>query len=301
MRNRHRSINLLNCLLVLTLLLGVTAHGDVARAQSTAQPTIVINKAFEFIEQGTVGVLRLSGAEVVGATAQVFNRTYPFFTTQQGFASLIAVEVKTAIREHPITVTIQLRDGSTLAWNDTIKVASGGFIAESTFTLPKDRMFLLNPDVQTNEDIRLLSAFGMLTPERYWDSAFTYPVNGRIGSPFGSVRTYSDGQVRRHTGVDFSAPVGTPVLAVSNGRVAFARNLDIHGNHVIIDHGWGIFSAYSHFSAFLVVPGQFVLQGDALGVSGNTGRSSGPHVHFEISVNGVWVDPVRFLRVKLPA
>jgi murein DD-endopeptidase MepM/ murein hydrolase activator NlpD len=76
--------------------------------------------------------------------------------------------------------------------------------------------------------------------------------------------------------------------------------MDIHGNNVIIDHGWGIYSEYAHLSQRYVVPGQFVLQGDVIGLSGNTGRSTGPHIHWEIAVGGTWVSPVEFYKTKLP-
>jgi murein DD-endopeptidase MepM/ murein hydrolase activator NlpD len=140
----------------------------------------------------------------------------------------------------------------------------------------------------------------MVTPERLWEGQFTVPVNGRVSSPFGSVRTFNDGTTRRHLGLDFTVPHGTPVLTSAGGRVVFARGLDIHGNCVIVDHGWGVFSSYSHLREMFVVPGQMVLQGEVVGLSGNTGRSTGPHLHWEIAVNGNRISPQTFTGIKLP-
>lgn len=268
--------------------------------RALAQNQIVITKEFDFIEQGSVGAIRVTGEGLAGGVADAFERQYPFFPTAGGFAALISVEMTQRIKEYPVKVTLYSANGGTVQWEDVIKVNAGGFIAEPNFVLPRDRMNLLNPDIQANEDARLRSVYGLVTPQRFWDGPISFPLNGKIGSPFGSVRTYSDGQTRRHTGVDLSATTGVPVLASANGRVVFAQPLDIHGNHVVVDHGWGVFSAYSHFSALYVVPGQMVLQGDVLGLSGNTGRSTGPHLHWEIAVNGIWVDPLRFIRLKLP-
>jgi len=126
------------------------------------------------------------------------------------------------------------------------------------------------------------------------------PVNSAFSSPFGTFRLFNDIAVRRHTGQDLHATTGTPVLASADGRVVFSRALDIHGESIIIDHGWGIFSEYSHLSARYVVPGQFFLQGDVIGLSGGTGRATGPVVHWEIAVNDNWVDPIDFMHMKLP-
>jgi len=155
--------------------------------------------------------------------------------------------------------------------------------------------------VQQSEDRRLLSTYSIVTPVRFWDGAFTMPVNGALGSPFGSWRLYNGTVQKRHTGYDLRAAFGTPVLASASGRVVLSRPLDIHGENVVIDHGWGVFSEYAHLSARYVVPGQFVLQGDVIGLSGNTGRSTGPHLHWEIAVNGIWVNPVAFTQLKLPS
>jgi murein DD-endopeptidase MepM/ murein hydrolase activator NlpD len=183
-----------------------------------------------------------------------------------------------------------------------VKVASGEFVAEKPFALPASKTNLIRDDVQQSEDSLLLSIYKVVTPIRYWEGAFTPPINAPFTSPFGSFRFYEGkmDKVYRHTGSDLRAAVGVPVLASGNGRVVLSRPLDIHGNSVIIDHGWGIFTEYSHLSERYVVPGQFVLQGEVIGLSGDTGRSLGPHVHWEVAVNGNWVNPLTFKDVKIP-
>jgi murein DD-endopeptidase MepM/ murein hydrolase activator NlpD len=182
-----------------------------------------------------------------------------------------------------------------------IKVTVGGFASE-LFTLPGNLNYLLRDDIQANEDDRLKTAYSILTPKRYWEGQFAPPVpNPVIVSGFGVIRTYTNnGAVRRHTGVDLRAGMKTPVLASASGRVALSQPMDIHGNNIVIDHGWGIYSEYAHLSERYVVAGQYVLQGDILGLSGNTGRSTGPHIHWEIAVGGTWVSPVDFYKTRLP-
>ena len=178
---------------------------------------------------------------------------------------------------------------------------SGGYIQEDPFSLPGNKIYLLRDDIQASENLRLLTTYSVITPDRYWEGVFTPPVNGPLSSPFGSTRLFNGIATKRHTGYDFKVPSGTPILASASGRVVLSRPMDIHGNNVVFDHGWGVFSEYAHMSVRYVVPGQFVLQGDVIGLSGTTGRSTGPHVHWEIAVNGVWVNPLQFMQVRIPS
>jgi murein DD-endopeptidase MepM/ murein hydrolase activator NlpD len=98
-----------------------------------------------------------------------------------------------------------------------------------------------------------------------------------------------------HEGIDIAVPEGTPIRAARSGSVAIAAYTGGYGNYTCVDHGGGISSCYGHQSSFAVSPGDQVAQGDVIGYSGNTGSSTGPHVHFEIRVNGAAVDPLAYL------
>ena len=117
------------------------------------------------------------------------------------------------------------------------------------------------------------------------------PVTGWVSSPFGRVRTYSDGKRQHHLGMDIANVVGTPVLAMAGGQVSLAGEQPIHGRTVIVDHGLGITSSYSHLSAIDVAVGATLGPGQQLGRVGSTGQSTGPHLHWEILVGGTPVDP----------
>jgi murein DD-endopeptidase MepM/ murein hydrolase activator NlpD len=116
-----------------------------------------------------------------------------------------------------------------------------------------------------------------------------WPVNGTLSSPFG----YRWG--RMHEGIDISVPEGTPIRAAKPGRVILAASTGGYGNYTCVDHGGGLSSCYAHQSSYAVSPGDQVAQGDVIGYSGNTGSSTGPHLHFEIRVNGSAVDPLGYL------
>ena len=191
-------------------------------------------------------------------------------------------------------------DNSRITLNTQVEVVRGQFIRQA-IGVPADRAYLIDPQVERHEFAHLDSIITTLTPEQYWDGkGFQLPANSEFTSPFGAFRTLNQTVSTRHTGWDMTAPTGTPVHAMSAGKVAFAGQLDIRGNHIIIDHGFGIFSGYSHLSEILVSRQQTISQGQIIGLTGNTGRGNGPHLHWEIIVNGVWVDSRQFIETWLP-
>lgn len=126
----------------------------------------------------------------------------------------------------------------------------------------------------------------------------TRPIaDAPIGSGFGPRIDPFAHVSAMHEGLDFVADVGTPVVAAAGGVVAVAEYHPEFGNMIEVDHGGGIMTRYAHLSKLLVVPGQIVRRGTGIALSGNTGRSSGPHMHFEVRVNGVAQNPMAFLRL----
>ena len=120
-------------------------------------------------------------------------------------------------------------------------------------------------------------------------SGFIWPVNGPVVSGYGMRWG------RLHEGIDIAASTGTPIWAAAAGTVIYAGWLGGYGNLVVVDHGNGLATAYAHASAILVAVGQQVAQGETVSLVGSTGNSSGPHLHFEVRVNGVAVDPLLYL------
>jgi murein DD-endopeptidase MepM/ murein hydrolase activator NlpD len=120
-------------------------------------------------------------------------------------------------------------------------------------------------------------------------SGFIWPVNGPVTSPFGMRWG------RMHTGIDIGVPYGTPIHAAASGRVIYAGWMDGYGNLVFVDHGRGLSTGYAHQSSITVSNGQAVTQGEVIGYVGCTGHCFGPHLHFEVRVNGTPVDPLGYL------
>lgn len=134
------------------------------------------------------------------------------------------------------------------------------------------------------------------TPPAFFSTPFQFPLvnHSRIGSPFGELRS-SEGTTIRHLGIDFSAPVGTPVYPINDGVIRQAYFDTLYGNSVIIDHGAGIFSLSLHLDEFHVQEGQRVTKQDTIGTVGQTGYATAPHLHLSLKINGSPVDPARFI------
>ena len=151
-------------------------------------------------------------------------------------------------------------------------------------------------DITTKENLILKKILDVYTPKAYFNKAFVYPLEKikDVGA-FGNIRKYGD-LALQHLGVDLDATVGTPVYAINDGMVCFSGELNTYGKTLIVDHGLGIFSLYLHLSKFNVLNDERIERGDIIGLSGNTGYSIAPHLHFSVKVNKTGVDPLRFIR-----
>lgn len=126
---------------------------------------------------------------------------------------------------------------------------------------------------------------------RQWRGAFQAPTDTTTSSPFGTRRTYNGKTQSIHQGLDFRATVGTPVKASNDGQVLIAREMYYEGGFVVLDHGEGFFTLYMHLSAFQVKEGEAVKKGQAIALSGSSGRVTGPHLHFAAQWQGLYMEP----------
>ncbi len=141
------------------------------------------------------------------------------------------------------------------------------------------------------------NACSRVTSMIYWDLPFIWPVNSRILSPFGLHRFFNGQPRSPHSGVDLRARTGTVIKAPNHGRVVLVRDCYLSGNTVVIDHGGGLFTLYAHLSQVGVKKGEMVKKGEVIGLAGATGRATGPHLHWGVSLNGVRVDPAMLMEL----
>jgi len=162
----------------------------------------------------------------------------------------------------------------------------------------------LSPEIEalhsTPEEMALLTGFkGKISDTRAWLDPLAAPVTGCMTSPFGVQRLHNGKPTGEyHGGVDQRTPEGEPIRAVAAGTITFAQQFNVLGNAVGIDHGQGLESMYLHMSRLVATPGSQVQRGDILGYAGSTGRSTGPHLHWVLSVNGINVNPAQWLKLQ---
>jgi murein DD-endopeptidase MepM/ murein hydrolase activator NlpD len=281
-------------------LTSITSTSAESPTQQNTPLSIQIFPSSE-IPQGTTGLIRIRAANLTklqGTFQEQFINFYP--TIDRDWVGFIAASMEGERGVFPLDIYAWFGDSDTPERTRIdINVAWGGFPRED-IALPYNLSNLLDPEVNAQETELLERIHNRTTPVRLFTS-FIYPVSTPRISNFGGYRTYNGDQLTgRHTGVDYRANSGDAISAPAHGRVIFSSHIPIRGNHIVIDHGWGILTGYSHLSEAFVVPGQIVRQGEIIGLAGTTGRSQGAHLHWEMIVNGRWVDVEQFLTLAIP-
>lgn len=201
---------------------------------------------------------------------------------------------------YPLVLTATTADGQETTLETRILVASGNYGAE-TISLTTEQQDLLSPQVTEPEWELFARVMSSFTAQRYFGGVMGLPSTGPISSQFGTRRAYNNGVLNTfHSGTDFAGAPGSPVTAPAAGVVALTENLPVRGNTTIIDHGWGVVTAYFHQAEILVHVGDVVAPGQIIGSVGSTGRSTGPHLHWEMWVGGVQVDPMQWVQQNFP-
>lgn len=253
-------------------------------------------------EQGRTSALRIVTLQPTRLAITFMGKPVTVFSDESGVmhTALLGVDVLAEPKLYPLRAIATLSDGTqhTAEWR--VRVADGGYRSEA-ITLTANQLDLLNPTITQPEEERVRQAVSPITPQRYFGGLMGLPCAAPVTSPFGTRRSYNGGALNTiHTGTDFAALPGAAVYAPAAGVVVLAEPLTVRGNAIIIDHGWGIFTGYWHLESIGVRAGTFVQTGDIIGTVGNSGRSTGPHLHWELFVQGVQVDPLQWTKQSFP-
>lgn len=220
------------------------------------------------------------------------KKKVPFVHLQDMWITVIGVDLDVKPGEYTTDVTFKMQDGRVDKRETLIKVQPTKF--PTTELKVEDRYVELSPrDLAraTREAKETNAIFAKITSEILWKDPFTVPIPGEKGSNFGHRRIFNGEPRAPHSGADLHAKTGTPVHATNRGRVVLAKNLFFTGNTVILDHGLGIYSLYAHLSRIDVKPGMIMKNGQVIGLSGATGRVTGPHLHWGMKIQGARVNP----------
>jgi murein DD-endopeptidase MepM/ murein hydrolase activator NlpD len=230
------------------------------------------------------------------------GRSVPFWLEAGGEAvqkGLVGVDLEKAPGEYELKVTGQRAAGEKVACSAKLEVKEGKFATEK-LTVGKQ---FVEPSAEqikraNEERQKLRDIFERVTPERLWDGKFRIPLEGvTTGSNFGKRRILNGNPGSPHSGTDFPAPTGTPVHAAQRGRVVLAEELFFAGNTVVVDHGLGVYTFYGHLSEIGVKVGDALEAGAVLGKVGATGRVTGPHLHWGLTVERARVNPLQIVKL----
>lgn len=235
----------------------------------------------------------VSAGAPVTFTLTFDGRAYPVHVDGARGWALVPIPPLTPPGPKPLVITAGDR-----AWRAEVPVQAGTF-PSSNIPASASQPILTATDKVRAEAARMTALFEQVTPGGWTPrSRFTLPLAGDFPrtSPFGSRRTYGNSTaVSAHAGEDFSAPPGTPVYAPADGRVVLADELFVRGNAVVLDHGNGVYTGYWHLLALAVAEGDQVTRGQLLGKVGSTGLSTGAHLHWELRIAGMAVDPLQWV------
>lgn len=248
------------------------------------------------LQQAGTGLLSLIG-QVTGGKVKLLDRVYPLTRGSRSIYAFIGIDADDPPGNHRLDIEFTLENGSQGALQESISILRTDWTVDAV-TVPTDFLARLLDPATTNREVGFLkSIYAQVTPQKLWKSeeSWRLPVNGILTTRFGEVRSYNGSEPSgHHSGTDIGAELGAPVLATNSGRVAMARQLELRGNMVVIDHGGGLFSGYAHMRSFSVAEGQVVEAGQSVGEVGTSGLSTGAHLHWEMSAGGVLVDALRF-------
>lgn len=204
------------------------------------------------------------------------------------------------LRQNKLTATKPSAGASPVSAPTPKSLAASDNLSQQDVKLTIDQFYKLRSQAMSGQVTRALA--GGLTPNftgdwtQFADAPTLWPIQGRVTSSFGEREDPLNGEGAFHPGIDIAAPYGTPVRATGDGEVSGDNMGAGYGKDVVIDHGHDVLTVYGHLSAIAVLPGQHVTRGQVIGYVGESGRATGPHLHYEVRIHHVPVNPHKYLR-----
>jgi hypothetical protein len=250
---------------------------------------------------GSPELIRVSAPGAASIDGEWLGRKISFFGDHGRWVALAGVDVEAPVGPSTLRVTAHT-GGKDIDLSRNVQIHEAHYRTGALTVSPK----FVEPPPEALKEIEEESkikakVYAASALEPLWRGSFRAPVASRATDSFGTRRMFNGKLASIHKGADFHAAMGTVVRASNSGVVVLARKLYYEGNCVIIDHGMGLFTLSMHFSRIDVHEGQRVKAGDRLGLSGATGRVTGPHLHWAVRWQGAMLDPVKLLHLDLDA
>ena len=283
-------------LLLACLLAFIAIDSNAQHSQTQA----VVSLTPAIVEAGAPELVVISMPNAKSISGDWLGRKIDFFQRGQKWVALAGVDVEGPVGPSTLQISAELNNGRTLDLSQTVEIHPAHYRTGALTVPPKFVEPGPEEQKQIAADAKLKAAvFASSAPEPLWHDNFRAPVLAQPTDSFGTRRMFNGKLASIHRGMDFRAAMGTVVRASNSGIIVLARPLYYEGNCVIIDHGLGLYTVSMHFSRIEVHEGQRVATGDRLGLSGATGRVTGPHLHWAVRWEGAYLDPAKLLRLNL--
>jgi murein DD-endopeptidase MepM/ murein hydrolase activator NlpD len=247
---------------------------------------------------GTIPLQLMLSESADVISAQILDYPINLFKTDDGYKGFVPIRLSVEPGKTEFKSVLKDNLDKEIVLTAQIEITSKKYESEY-IVLPETKSKPIPQEVVDREYQILLEKLQSPSDKLYESGAFIVPVNGKITSPFGAYRKFSNNTTDRHMGVDLSCPEGTPIEASGSGVVRLTGNSVVRGNFVMIDHGWGLFSIYNHMFEIDVKEGDFVEKGTVIGKVGSTGLATGPHLHWEVRIGRWVVDPLEWTDEKI--
>lgn len=273
----------------------------VSRAVDAQVPHDAVTLTPSVVTVGSPELIRVHAPGAKAVEGKWLGRDVEFFRSadRDVWIALAGVDVEAKLGPSDLRITAHGESRDT-DLSRKIKIGAAHYRTGALTVAPKFVQPSPEALAQIREEGKLKEqVFSSSQDKPLWHGSFHAPVASPPTDSFGTRRMFNGKLASIHKGADFRAASGTPVHASNSGVVALARPLYYEGNCVVIDHGMGLFTLSMHFSRIDVHEGQHVKAGDRLGLSGATGRVTGPHLHWAVRWQGAYLDPVKLLRLNL--
>jgi murein DD-endopeptidase MepM/ murein hydrolase activator NlpD len=252
------------------------------------------------LQPGKTTLLSIKSSQPISLEGQLGEIPLQFQQTGENeYFSLLGIP----INENPGIINLAIdslaTDQTKFQVSQNLLLTAGNFFEDPPLNVDPAT---IDPSVVNPEDQLVIQVTSQITPDKLWIGNFQYPIDDPcIRAGFGNRRVYNTTYESFHTGIDFGVCAqNLNIYADAPGKVVYTGSLVVRGNGTIIDHGQGVFSAFWHQSEILVQPGDMVEPGQIIGIIGTTGRSTGAHLHWEVRIKGVPVNPLDWIKNNYP-
>lgn len=251
--------------------------------------------------QGKTTVIRIQTTQPLTLSGKLAGKDLHFFPEKENsYVAIAGIHALAAPGLTTLALTGSAQNETSFNFEKMLILKSGFYPNDPPLTVDPKTM---DPEITGPEEKQFAQIIGPVTPVKYWTQKFRVPVDDPVcyKSTFGNRRSYNGSPFTSfHGGTDYGVCATLNIYAPGDGVVVFAGPLTVRGNATIIDHGWGVYSGYWHQKEIKVQTGDRVKAGQLIGLIGATGRVTGPHLHWEIIINGIQIEPVDWLERSYP-